>query len=394
MPPHRRLPVSIICVFNNPDVRRNCLDRSILDHSDEAEVEYLPVDNVSGAFATAGAALNHGASMASNEHLVFVHQDVYLHSLAALAAAAGALADDPRIGLLGAVGVDPSGGLVGRIRDRVNLQGPVLERPSEVTCLDEVLFMARRELVLREPLSEAAELAWHAYAIEYGLRVRSLGLRVCATDIPLTHNSATTNLDGLEVAYGAVAARYPEEVPLRANCGTIGGRSRGGRAARMLKPHRWRYRWLRESAVAHTARRIAGGGRCVLGDIRLDIDEVLASDHGAPLQVVNLERETGFAGGHPLDLVRNGGTISVAAYPLAELIDVVSALAPGGSMLITDLRIEDLRALAPHLPDGPRVLGFRREIGLWVLLGKAAVARPREWRSRKARPLGMPAPAA
>ena len=130
----RRLPVSVICVFNDPDVRRGCLDRSIADHRGEAEVEYLPIDNVDGAFATAGAALNHGASLARHEHLVFVHQDVYLHSLAALEAAAGALADDPGIGLLGAIGVDASGELVGRIRDRVSLLGEPPDRPSEVAA--------------------------------------------------------------------------------------------------------------------------------------------------------------------------------------------------------------------------------------------------------------------
>ena len=82
------VPVSIICVFNDPDVRSRNLDRSIEDHRDEATVEYLPIDNVDGSFATAGAALNHGASLAEHDYLAFVHQDVYLHSLRALEAAA------------------------------------------------------------------------------------------------------------------------------------------------------------------------------------------------------------------------------------------------------------------------------------------------------------------
>ena len=376
-------------------MRRGCLDRSIADHRDEAMVEYLPIDNVDGRFETAGAALNHGASLARHDHLVFVHQDVYLHSLAALEAAAARSPTTPGSGSSARSASTRRGQSVGRIRDRVSCSGEPLERPTEVASLDEVLFMAPRALVLREPLSEAPELAWHAYAIEYGLRVRSLGLRVCATDIPLTHNSSTTNLDRLDVAYDAVAASYPEDVPLPATCGTVGAPSRLRRRAGILRPHRWRYRWLRESAVVHAARRIAGGGRCVLGDIRLDIDEVLASDRSAPLRVVNLERGPGFVGGHlPSQLVRDGRPISFASHPMPELIDIVSGLAPGASMLVTDLRIADLKALAPHLPAAPRVLGFRREIGLWILLGTAAGARPREWRSPKARPLGMPAPAA
>ena len=59
--------VSIVCVFNDPEVRRACLDRSLEAHPHEAEVEYLPIDNVDGSFATAGAALNIGASLARHE---------------------------------------------------------------------------------------------------------------------------------------------------------------------------------------------------------------------------------------------------------------------------------------------------------------------------------------
>ena len=36
----QRVPISIICVFNDPGVRRRCLDRSIDEHRDEATVEY------------------------------------------------------------------------------------------------------------------------------------------------------------------------------------------------------------------------------------------------------------------------------------------------------------------------------------------------------------------
>jgi hypothetical protein len=94
----RREPVSVICVFSDADVRRRCLDRSIDEQRAEADVEYLPIDNTGGAFASAGAALNHAAAQARHEFVVFVHQDVYLHSLARLEEAAGMLADDEASG--------------------------------------------------------------------------------------------------------------------------------------------------------------------------------------------------------------------------------------------------------------------------------------------------------
>ena len=60
------------------------------------------------AYPSAGAALNHGVSLAKNDVVVFAHQDVFLHSLRALQEAAGMLAVDG-FGLLGAIGVRSNG---------------------------------------------------------------------------------------------------------------------------------------------------------------------------------------------------------------------------------------------------------------------------------------------
>jgi hypothetical protein len=357
----RREPVSVICVFSDAEVRRRCLDRSIAERRSEAEIEYLPVDNTTGAFETAGAALNHGASMATNDYLAFVHQDVYLHSLEALERAAGALASDPGIGLLGAVGITRTGELVGRVRDRVVLVGETASEPTEVDSLDEVLFMAPRSLIEREPLSEEPDLAWHAYAIELGLRARALGLRVCALDVPLTHNSLTTNLDRLDAAYAAIASRYPAAVPVRATCGWVRSPAPARRGAAALQAHRWRYRWLRESLAAHAARSAAGAERCVLGDIRLDIDDVIGEDPAAPLLVVNLAPDREFDGEAPLELIRDTKPIALTTRTLPGITDVLAGADPSTPILLTNL-------------------------------GRGAVATaPPSWRTAKAKPFAMPA---
>jgi hypothetical protein len=391
--PSRREPVSIICVFNDAETRRRCLDRSIEDHRREADVEYLPIDNTDGVFPTAGAALNHGASIAKNDYLVFVHQDVYLHSLRALERAAGILANDPSIGLLGASGITADGELVGRIRDRVILMGTPKGEPYDVDSLDELLFMAPRALIAREPLAEAPELAWHAYAVEYGLRAKSLGLRVCALDVPVTHNSLTTNLDRLDVAYGAVAAQYPQSLPVRATCGWIGEPGIARRGSGVLAAHRWRYRWLRESVAAHAGRWAAGGGACVLGDIRVDIDELMGRQPERPLTVVNKVPATQPPCERPdiVDLDRNGRQFVFSSQTMPEAAHRVATWDPEAPLLLTNLELADLRSLAPQLPRGPRLLGFRWEIGYWLVVGAPATAVSQGWRSPKARPLGMPA---
>jgi hypothetical protein len=63
----------------------------------------------------------------------------------------------------------------------------------------------------------------------------------------------------------------------------------------------------------------------------------------------------------------------------------------GRPIMLTNLGIADLRLLSSHLPPGPRLLGFRREIGYWMLLGAVAAAVPQQWQLPKATPLGMAA---
>ncbi|MBN9376581.1 MAG: hypothetical protein J0I40_14580 [Cellulomonas sp.] len=170
----RREPVSIVCVFNDPAVRSSCLDRSIAAGlSDAPDTEYIPVDNTRGQFRSAGAALNAGAAESRRRVVAFVHQDVYLHDLVALERAAAALLDDPRIGLVGAVGITDTGAVLGRVRDRVVMIGQPTSESQDVDSVDEVLFLVDRDRVVADPLSEHPDLAWHAYAVEYGARMRS-----------------------------------------------------------------------------------------------------------------------------------------------------------------------------------------------------------------------------
>ena len=391
-PARRREPVSIVTVFNDEAVRRACLDRSIEAHRAEApSVEYVPVSNRDGAFASAGAALNHGAAHCRHDYLVFVHQDVYLHSLTALEEAAGILADNKSIGLLGAVGVTSDGRFFGRVRDRVFLLGDPAAQPTPVDCVDEALFMIPRRLLQREPLTEHPDFAWHAYAVEYGLRARSTGLRVCAVDIPLTHNSLTVNLERLDVAYAALAAAHPDAVPVMTPQGIVGAPPRLRDRTNALSTYRWRYRWLLESRDARAGSKATGGTPCVLADIRMDVDELLrqlASD--SPLLVVNIDRHRSFMDEQPgpLSIMRARRAIRVASAPLDEVAETIARFAPRGPALMTNLDLAELGRLASQLPSERRIIGFRTSIGYWLLIGVTPNATPDIWRSRPATPLG------
>jgi hypothetical protein len=387
-----RCPVSIICVFNDVSVRERCLDRSIERHRSEVEdLDYVLIDNRDGSIPSAGAALNVGASRARHDHLVFVHQDVVLHSLTALERAAAVLEADHGIGLVGAFGVERGGRLVGRVRDRVVLIGERADGPVDVDSVDEMLFIVPRRVFDRERLSEASEFAWHAYAVEYGLRLRRNGLRVCAVDVPLTHNSLSINHEHLDVALAQLARAYPDALPVRTPSRIVrrrlSARRRGGG---LIARHGWRLRWLRESVAAHVGRRAVKGARCVLGDIRWCIDDLLAG--GAdPLLIVNLVREATFidARPNPLVLKRLEHDMRATSGGAERAIASIRTAPAGTNVLVSGLRVCDLRALVPHLSNTRPLLGFRSEVGYWLLVGPSVGPVAARLRSRRSTPAGM-----
>jgi hypothetical protein len=387
--------VSLVCVFNNQAVREECLDRSLAG-ADLDRVELVAVDNTDQRFATAGAALNHGARLARHDVVCFVHQDVYLHSLSRLLEVAERLgADAGDWGLLGAAGIDADGAVVGLLRDRVQLIGASAIEPVEVDSLDEVLFLARRELVLREPLAEDSDLAWHAYAVEYGVRLRDLGLRVGAVDLAITHNSLTVNLARLAEAHQRVAELHPAAVPVRTTCGVVGAEPSWLRSSSVVRRHGWRRRGLAESLTARRARERAGAGRPVLADVRLDVDDVVLLP-GERFRVVNVDRTSAFSSvaGDPLELTRRGEPFElVAVHSAADLLAHLRSETPG-PLLCTNLAIDDLAGLgAAGVVGDDAVVGIH-ESDVWLLTGVAVDRLPPAWLSGRAvpfnalRPLG------
>ena len=387
--PAQNPSLSVVCVFNDPDVRAQCLDRSIESSTAAVDVEYIPVDNVGHDFSSAGAALNHAARQATNDVVVFVHQDVYLHDLARLAQAARHLEGDCW-SILGAAGVDDRGVVVGAMRDRVQIIGSDAPAPQPVDSLDEVLFMIRRDRVLEHPLTEDPELAWHAYAVEYGVRMRRHGLLAGAANLGVTHNSLTVNLDKLDVAHGHVASLHPDQGMVRTTCGVIGAPPPPRyRRNRFVAQQVWRKRWLTESVSAWRARRHLPASRPVLADIRLDVD-ALNWPEDQPFRVVNLDQPGGFAQYETglLGLTRRGRPFE---FRCVSTTAAALGLLDGGHQgptLLTGLVHEDLTAIADSgaLDSNDVVLGIHEQ-DIWVLAGVPDRDLPSTWSSGASTPL-------
>jgi hypothetical protein len=384
-PAGSRVPVSIVCVFNDPEVLESCLARSVAAGLSEApNTELLPVDNREQAFSTAGAALNHGARAARNDVVVFVHQDVYLHSLPDLERAAGLLASDGRIGVLGAVGVDHRRRVIGVVRDRVVPIGATAVSPVDIDSLDEVLFMVRREDALREPLSEDPRLAWHAYAVEYCQRVRRAGRRAVAVDISLTHNSLTTNLARLDVAHRTVAEAYPELLPIWTTCGILPAAEGGARSGVLGRKARGAATWWRESVMASRVAQGRATSRIVLADIRLLVDEAASLGGMSSVRAVNVgsdELETTSVAG----LERFGRAFSAAAVPWSQVGGELARRPETELLLLSGLSPHQARTVRQNA--GPRgVVGLSHDTGLWVLVGVDPAVLEPLWERRRNRP--------
>jgi hypothetical protein len=377
-----RIPVSIVCVFNDPDVLESCLARSVMAGiGDAPQTEFLPVDNRDGEFSTAGAALNHGARMARNEVVIFVHQDVVLHSIAELERAAGILMAQSEIGVIGAVGIDHGRHIVGRIRDRVVQIGESAAVPRDVDSVDEVLFMIRRERVLSSPLSEDPFLAWHAYGVEYSARVRRAGMRATAMDLGLTHNSLTTNLDRLDLAHRKIGEYYPELLPLRTTCGTVHRGDGPGELFRTLRRARGAAIWWGESWEALALGRQARAP-IVLADIRLVVDEAVRRGEKRGLRVVDVAS----APETSVDrLVRFDRGYEVNAVTISGAQKFVEERTADEALLVSGIHRHDLPQL--RIPRGtPHTIGLWRDAGLWVLVGIESKALAPLWTTARSRP--------
>lgn len=380
-----RTPVSIVCVFNDPEVLTSCLSRSIdAGRIDAPATEFLPIDNRGNPFPTAGAALNHGARAAKNDVVVFVHQDVVLHSLVALECAAAALMSDRSIGMIGAVGIDSHRTIVGRMRDRVVQIGERAEDPRDVDSLDEVLIMMRRDQVLAHPLTEDPRLAWHAYGVEYACRMRRTGLRATALDLAITHNSLTINLDRLDDAHRKIGEDYPDLLPIRTTCGTVAREGAARRFGRTLGRARSAGIWWRESMEARALERM-GRAPVIIADVRLVIDDAVALGGLAALRVVDVAAPHGTSAD---GLTRFGNAYSIESIGADRAPERVAAAAPGEAMLVTGLQRHDIDAIAraTHATGVDCILGYWQDTGIWALVGVGADAVAELWSGRRNRP--------
>ena len=195
--------ISVISVFNNQNILEEWLLGSLRKQS--SPYEFIGVDNTSGKFSSAAAALNWGAKRSKGEYLAFIHQDeslsgndwlekaeAFLRQVVDLGVAgvAGMFSSRLKIWQVGTAPVENRLGLVVSGPEKTQLRcKTVVAAPTAVQTLDEQVLMIPADVFSRLQFDEAACDNWHLYGADYALSVGSLGLKAYVLPLPAHHKS-------------------------------------------------------------------------------------------------------------------------------------------------------------------------------------------------------------
>lgn len=188
--------ISVVCVYNNESLLRDCLVKSL--HEQTVEHELIALDNTQGRFSSAAQALNYGGKLAKGKYIMFVHQDVDLCSKTWLEEAEKILESISGLGIAGVAGMSGNGN-TNRERGRNIIKhgkpakfwswGTAIQKPEPVQTLDECLVIIPKSIFDLLPFDEKVCDNWHIYAVDYCLSVQKLGFGVYAIPMFIYHKS-------------------------------------------------------------------------------------------------------------------------------------------------------------------------------------------------------------
>lgn len=201
--------ISLICVYNDSRVFQ---DMSLSLAGQTAVHELIGIDNTANRFPSAASALNHGASTAQGDILIFLHQDILFHQPWALQTISDGLTnlqEDAVLGLYGAGG------------DVVYGIEPTTPLTSAET-LDECLIAMRRSTWQSFKFNEAVCDGWHLYAVELCLRASAGGCGIYQMNgLPIEHLSTGEVNEQYMKTYKRLMNEYPEKKSIKTTCVSI-----------------------------------------------------------------------------------------------------------------------------------------------------------------------------
>lgn len=169
--------------------------------------------------ACAGKAYNAGLSQTDADYVIFAHQDVYLPTgwdLRLIQATETLCRTNPNWAVLGLVGLDAGGSLLGRVWDTSSDQqfGSRLTAPAPAVSIDELVIVLRRESGIR---FDPDLPSFHLYAADVILTAKAQGMSTYVCDGPVIHNTVRLGqLDsGYRLAYRYIQRKWHDQLPIK-----------------------------------------------------------------------------------------------------------------------------------------------------------------------------------
>ena len=186
--------ISIVCVYNNEEVLRDYLLKSLENQT--VEFELIKINNASNKFKSAAEALNYGGKNAKGKYIMFVHQDVELGSDSWLESTEKLLDNLSDVGIAGVAGAK-EGKIYGYISSCGSIWGKPLQKPEEIQTLDECLFIVPKFVFSKMQFDEKTFCGWHCYGADYCLSIGKMGLRAYVIPAFVYHRSLGSNVKEL-----------------------------------------------------------------------------------------------------------------------------------------------------------------------------------------------------
>lgn len=205
------MKMSIICVYNKQDVLDDNLLKS-LDQQENKNYELILVDNRDNSFSSAAVALNYGASEATGDYLVFVHQDIYLSDSTWIDDTLETLSSLDNVGIVGVAGKTTDSIVRGNIKQGVPskpLTSFTINKPQKAITLDECLFIIPHDIYMKYPLDEDICPDWHLYAVDYVYNIKCEGFNAYLIPSNLEHRSTGASMsEGYYTTLPALQKKY------------------------------------------------------------------------------------------------------------------------------------------------------------------------------------------
>lgn len=168
--------ITIICCYNNKEILNDFLLASLEEQT--AEYQLILIDTLKENTISAAQGYNRAIERLSNktEHLLFLHQDIYLKDPCFLEKTKEYLTNHPN-DIIGLTGIKEAGIVLSNLKHKDDESFCVrtqLKDITEVKSLDECCFAINHSLLRKTGFDEYVCNHWHLYAVELCYNARKL----------------------------------------------------------------------------------------------------------------------------------------------------------------------------------------------------------------------------